>query len=148
MYSHYVITLECVWTPAGQPSKLVFIFTCKVDPDNHLPHRQSRLKTSSGTSNLNAVAKACDRRLGAIMAAAPSSCSVIPYSLANHHTILALQCSTNMRPFNFVQDPLYQAEVEMLRPGTLLPDATTVSWHCVGHHGGFSPRHSPDGENA
>ncbi|TEB34430.1 hypothetical protein FA13DRAFT_1918268 [Coprinellus micaceus] len=114
-------------TSAGQPRELVFVFTCKVDPDHHQPHRRPRLKTSSGTRNLNAGAKACNRRLGASMAAASSSRSIIPYSSANHRTILALRCSKSMRPFTFVQDPLYQAEVDMLRPGTQLPDPTTVS---------------------
>ncbi|KAJ2923520.1 hypothetical protein H1R20_g13574, partial [Candolleomyces eurysporus] len=32
-----------------------------------------------------------------------------------------------MQPYNSVQDPLYVAEVEMLHPGTKLPDPTTVS---------------------
>ena len=55
------------------------------------------------------------------------SASTIPYSPENHRTLIALRCAANMRPYNSVQDPLYAAEVEMLRPGTKLPDPTTVS---------------------
>ena len=127
MYRHYDISVERLPIAGGQPGELVFVFTCKVDPVNHLAHRRSRTKTSSGTSNLNAGAKACNKRHGASMASAQGSHSTLTYSPAIHRTLLALRCSKNMRPFSFVQDPLYQAEVEMLRPGTSLPNATTVS---------------------
>ncbi|TEB27542.1 hypothetical protein FA13DRAFT_1879067 [Coprinellus micaceus] len=98
-----------------------------VDPENHAPHRRSRLKTSSGTKNLNDGIKACNARQGIVSTTLQQSGGHIPYSPANHRTLLALCCAKNMRPFNFVQDPLYIAEVNMLRSGTRLPDPTTVS---------------------
>ncbi|KAF6753991.1 hypothetical protein DFP72DRAFT_790364, partial [Ephemerocybe angulata] len=85
------------------------------------------MKTSSGTSNLQAGIKACAQRQGISTMSPGSSQVIIPYSEANHRTLLAIRCATNMRPFNFVQDPSYRAEVNMLRPGTKIPDPTTIS---------------------
>jgi hypothetical protein len=38
-----------------------------------------------------------------------------------------MQCAKNHRSFNSVLDEDYQAEVEMLCPGTILPGPQTVS---------------------
>ena len=123
-YRHFNISLD----RSSDSGELFFVFTCTVDPESHVPHRRSRLKTSSGTKNLNDSVKACDARLGIVSPTLQQSgAGHIPYSPANHRTLLALRCAKNMRPFNFVSDPLYIAEVNMLRPGTKLPDPTTVS---------------------
>jgi len=50
-----------------------------------------------------------------------------PYSAAAHHTLIAMWCAKNHCPFNSVLDEDYQTEVEMLRPGTILPGPQTVS---------------------
>ncbi|KAF8219916.1 hypothetical protein L208DRAFT_1180880, partial [Tricholoma matsutake] len=50
-----------------------------------------------------------------------------PYSAAAHCTLIAMQCAKNHPPFNSVLDEDYQVEVEMLRPGTILPGPQTVS---------------------
>jgi hypothetical protein len=39
---------------------------------------------------------------------------------------IAMQCAKNHCPFNSVLDEDYQAEVEMLHPGTILPGPQTV----------------------
>ncbi|KAJ6565074.1 hypothetical protein B0H10DRAFT_1626867, partial [Mycena sp. CBHHK59/15] len=49
------------------------------------------------------------------------------FSDAGYRTCLVMQCATSHRPFNFVADKYYQISVEMLRPGTHIPDPTTVS---------------------
>ncbi|KDQ17360.1 hypothetical protein BOTBODRAFT_106061, partial [Botryobasidium botryosum FD-172 SS1] len=42
--------------------------------------------------------------------------------------VLALRCATSKQPFNMVKDPYYEIEVEMLRPGTVIPHPSTISW--------------------
>ncbi|KAF5325785.1 hypothetical protein D9611_000913 [Ephemerocybe angulata] len=121
-YQHYNISLD----RASDGTVLTFVFTCKVDPTHHSPHYRPRMKTSSGTGNLVAGINACNQRRG-ISTSSSTSGSHVPYTQANHRALLAMRCATNMRPFNFVQDPMYRAEVDMLRPGTSIPDPTTVS---------------------
>ncbi|KAF8218445.1 hypothetical protein L208DRAFT_1351366, partial [Tricholoma matsutake] len=41
--------------------------------------------------------------------------------------LIALRCTKNHRPFNSVLDEDYQAEVEMLQPGTIIPSPQMVS---------------------
>jgi hypothetical protein len=53
--------------------------------------------------------------------------AAIPYTAAAHHALIALRCAKNHRPFNSVLDEDYQAEVNMLHPGTKLLHPTTVS---------------------
>ncbi|RXW13602.1 hypothetical protein EST38_g12250, partial [Candolleomyces aberdarensis] len=126
-YAHFDITLKRLTEDNGEPKELVFIFTCKTDPAGHSAHRRPRKKTSSGTGNLVAGMNACLKRQGLDLVVVSASASTIPYSPENHRTLIALRCAANMRPYNSVQDPLYAAEVEMLRPGTKIPDPTTVS---------------------
>ncbi|KAF8232943.1 hypothetical protein L208DRAFT_1205799, partial [Tricholoma matsutake] len=52
---------------------------------------------------------------------------LVPYTPAGHRTLIALQSANNHRPFNSVLDEDYQAEVEMLQPGTIIPSPQTVS---------------------
>ena len=53
--------------------------------------------------------------------------ATISYTEAAHCALIALRCAKNHRPFNSVLDEDYQAEVNMLRPGTKLPHPVTVS---------------------
>jgi len=55
-----------------------------------------------------------------------------PYSVAEHHVIIALKSATSHRPFNAVHDKYYRMEVELLQPGTVIPHAMTVS-HDIKH---------------
>ncbi|KAF8234230.1 hypothetical protein L208DRAFT_1262874 [Tricholoma matsutake] len=83
---------------------------------------------SSGheTKNLQDGVKACDKCLGVVSGDAPQRTGA-PYSPAGHHTMIAMRCAKNHHPFNSVLDEDYQAEVEMLQPGTILPSPQTVS---------------------
>lgn len=38
-----------------------------------------------------------------------------------------MRTATSHRPFNSVNDKYYRMEVELLRPGTIIPSASTVS---------------------
>ncbi|KAJ7450757.1 hypothetical protein FB451DRAFT_1051937, partial [Mycena latifolia] len=77
-----------------------------------------------GTSNLLSKAIACDEARGIQTRA---TASAPKYSVAAHRTIIAMRTATSHRPFNSVHDPYYLQEVELLRPGTVVPSATTVS---------------------
>ncbi|KAJ7189230.1 hypothetical protein C8R46DRAFT_842336, partial [Mycena filopes] len=77
-----------------------------------------------GTSNLLNKAKECDEDRG-VITERPSTAPT--YSVAAHRTIIAMRTATSNRPFNIVHDPYYEQEVQLLRPGTTLPSATTVS---------------------
>ena len=84
------------------------------------------MKTAAGTGNLMAGIRACNKFNGITdEEAGPSSSSsstlTIPYSEAAHRALIALRCASNQRPFNIVNDSLYQIEVNMLRKGTKLP---------------------------
>ncbi len=56
-----------------------------------------------------------------------TSVPAINYTPAAHRTLIVLRCAKSHRPFNSVADEDYQAEVQMLQPGTILPHPSTVS---------------------
>ncbi|KAF8495269.1 hypothetical protein F5888DRAFT_1615947, partial [Russula emetica] len=86
-------------------------------------------KTGEGTSNLQSGITQCFERRGENRPsnAKVAQMAVIPYTEAAHRALIALRCAKNHRLFNSVLDEDYQAEVNMLRPGTRLPHPTTVS---------------------
>jgi hypothetical protein len=49
------------------------------------------------------------------------------YSPAAHRAIIVMRTATSNRPFNFVMDKYYKMEVQLLRPGTIIPSPATVS---------------------
>ncbi|KDQ20120.1 hypothetical protein BOTBODRAFT_102100, partial [Botryobasidium botryosum FD-172 SS1] len=51
----------------------------------------------------------------------------LQYTPAMHRAVIALRCAMSKRPFNIVNDPYYKMEVELLRPGTIVPHPSTVS---------------------
>lgn len=53
--------------------------------------------------------------------------AMIPYSPAAHRAFIALRSAKSNRPFNAVADEDYLGEVQMLRPGAVLPSPITVS---------------------
>ena len=111
----------------GSPEELVFVFSCNLHSHNHPNQFRARSKTGSGTSNLASTSKACLASQGVIPSNTSSTKSSIPYSLANHRALIAMRCAKNARPFNSVYDEDYLNEVEMLRPGTIVPSPSTVS---------------------
>ncbi|KAF8586027.1 hypothetical protein K439DRAFT_1001527 [Ramaria rubella] len=48
--------------------------------------------------------------------------AVSKYSPYRHRALIALRCAKDHRPFECVKDEFYLAEVELLRPGTKVPD--------------------------
>jgi len=131
VYSHYNVTLRRDFDDDDEdsPSTMFFVFTCKTDLARHKPHLRPREKTSEGTANLKLGAEKCDERNGVVGAAsALDTGSIAPtYSVAAHRALIALRCAKNHRPFNSILDEDYQTEVQMLRPGTVLPHPITVS---------------------
>ncbi|KAF5354023.1 hypothetical protein D9756_006943 [Leucocoprinus leucothites] len=129
-YQYFNITLDCVLKD-DEPSELVFIFTCKTDPDRHTAHRWGRMKTHAGTGNLQKGIKACNQlnglaEDGSSLVPHQSDSDYIPYSESAHRAIISLQCAVNQCPFNSVKDGLYRLEVAMLRKGTVLPSPEQV----------------------
>jgi hypothetical protein len=127
VYDHFDITLRRDVDGRGRPMSLVFIFACKVDPAHHPPHVRPRTSSAHGMKNLQDGVKACHKRLGTTGGATAVQSTGEAYSPAAHRTLIAMRCAKNHRPFNSVLDEDYQAEVEMLRPGTILPSPQTVS---------------------
>ncbi|KDQ18441.1 hypothetical protein BOTBODRAFT_80592, partial [Botryobasidium botryosum FD-172 SS1] len=82
--------------------------------------------TSKGTHNLNNGAKNCK---GSEPKKVEQDDKTLPiaYTPAHHRALIALRCMVSKWPFSMVKDPLYLAEVELLRPGTVVPHPTTVS---------------------
>ena len=85
------------------------------------------MSTGHGTKNIQDGVKACDKRVGTVTDTTMVESTGQPYSAAAHRTLIAMWCAKNHRPFNSVLDEDYQAEVEMLHPGTILPGPQTVS---------------------
>ncbi|KAJ7720509.1 hypothetical protein B0H16DRAFT_1245762, partial [Mycena metata] len=81
--------------------------------------------SGNGTTNLLKTAQACDTAHG--ITASTSSTPTSIYSPAAHRAIIAMRTATSHRPFNSVNDKYYRMEVELLRPGTIIPSASTVS---------------------
>ena len=52
VYDHYNITLRCELDDHQKPKKLVFVFTCNVDPTHHTLHVRPRMSIGHGTKNL------------------------------------------------------------------------------------------------
>lgn len=127
VYDHFDVSLHRELNGGGQLSTLVFAFNCKVDPAHHTPHLRARMSTGHGTKNIQDGVKACNKRVGTTSSTTAAVNVHEPYSAAAHRTLIAMRCAKNHRPFNSVLDEDYQAEVQMLRPGTILPSPQTVS---------------------
>ncbi len=126
VYDHFNISLRREMDGNGEPFRMVFVFTCKVDPRNHTIHLRPRMSSAFGTKNLQDGVHACNKRIG-IVSGTSTQLVGEPYTPAGHRALIALRCAKNHRPFNSVLDEDYQAEVEMLRPGTVIPAPKTVS---------------------
>jgi hypothetical protein len=78
----------------------------------------------------------CDARNQVIQDTSASSSTIRQFSSARFRALLALWCARNHRPYELVQDELFGAIIDELRPGALLPDSTTLSRDVKGiyHH--------------
>lgn len=128
-YKHFDISLRRDLNSDGTPHEILFVFTCKTNPEGHKPHFRPCKKTGEGTSNLQSGITQCFERRGENRpgSAVVGHAATVTYTEAAHRALIALRCAKNHRPFNFVLDEDYQAEVNMLRPGTKLPHPATVS---------------------
>lgn len=133
-YAHYTVSLQRHSKSDGSPDYLEFVFTCRHDPTTHKPSTRRRMKTSDGTNNLKRGNLACLRKRKVVAdgdsnAGAQQTLykTVSKYTKAAHRALIAMRCAVSKRPFHSVADPLYLAEVELLRPGTDVPHETTVS---------------------
>ncbi|KAF8975005.1 hypothetical protein BDQ17DRAFT_1340083 [Cyathus striatus] len=93
-YNHYNISIERVYTNSV-PEKFHFIFSCKVDPDNHKDHYRDRQKNHDGTGNLVTGLKQCNERLQKCALALDINENTIPYSEVAFRTLIALHCAAS-----------------------------------------------------
>ncbi|KAJ3560171.1 hypothetical protein NP233_g11011 [Leucocoprinus birnbaumii] len=115
-YKHFNVTLDCILSDDEEPLELVFVFTCKFNPEAHAPHRRACMSANVGTSNLLAGIHKCDARHGVDAQDVTSTRSAnmaVPYSPAAHCAAIALRCATSQCPFNI--------------RGTKIPSAEQVS---------------------
>ncbi|KAF8220393.1 hypothetical protein L208DRAFT_1333961, partial [Tricholoma matsutake] len=71
--------------------------------------------------NIQDGVKVCDKHVGTVTDTTTVESTGQPYLAAAHRTLIVMWCAKNHHPFNSVLDEDYQAEVEMLCPGTILP---------------------------
>jgi hypothetical protein len=90
VYDHFNITLRREVDDRQKPKKLVFMFTCKVDPANHTPHVRPRMAIGHGTKNLQEGVRSCDKHLGVAAGVASVQPAGEPYTPAGHRTLIAL----------------------------------------------------------
>ena len=129
VYDHYVTTVNCICDPfSSQPERIEFIFTCRTHPENHQqPLHHDWSKTGDGTTKFLKDIQMCEEKQG-IYQPQPAP-KAVPYTPETHHAVcalIALHCAKHSHPINSIFDDNYHIEVEMLRPGTVLPHPTTV----------------------
>jgi len=126
VYDHYDIAVSRMKdTFSNQRQKIVFVFTCATHPEHHIaPLMRDRGKTGDGTTKFLKDVKRCEEKQGIYQPRSASSS--LPYSPETHRALLVLRCAKHARPMNEILDDDYQTEVEMLRPGTVVPHPTTI----------------------
>ncbi|KAK7461760.1 hypothetical protein VKT23_008190 [Stygiomarasmius scandens] len=126
-YDHYEVSIVRNTDTTTRERTMRIAFDCKYQDFRHA--RQYRDHGSStGTTNLKNTANSCDARdpINCLPKASLSDMTTIGYSEARHRAIIALRCTRSKRAFKMVEDELYLQEVELLRPGTIVPSADTV----------------------
>lgn len=127
VYDHYTTSIQRNYTADDSPHNITYVFTCKSDPVRHKPHMRPRMRTSEGTTNLQNGLATCNERNNISQPAVTRPAHGVAYSTAAHRALLALRCARSSRPSNSVLDEDYRMEVEMLRPGTVIPHPSTIS---------------------
>ncbi|KAI6115820.1 hypothetical protein EDD16DRAFT_1476155 [Pisolithus croceorrhizus] len=94
------------------------------------------MRTAHGTKNLARGIDQCNERWGvtsrdpgdpSAVGEQQTTESVSEYTPARHRAIIAMRYSVPKRPYDMVGDPLYVEEIQLLRPGTVIPSPATVS---------------------
>ncbi|KAF5345585.1 hypothetical protein D9756_011054 [Leucocoprinus leucothites] len=114
-YAHFNITVKHTFDEEDDPKEIIYLFTCKVDPEGHPVQRRARAKTS------------LVRESSGLIKSISSESTSFPYSRALHHVVAVLHCSDSQRPFNMQGDFWYLVEVEILRAGAIPPSPQMVS---------------------
>ncbi|KAK7034395.1 hypothetical protein R3P38DRAFT_3185246 [Favolaschia claudopus] len=128
-YNHFTPSL--VRDLSTTPRTIKIVLTCKFGDPKH--NSFERLRSATGTfntSNMLSSVKTCvsrDPSRASSIIVQPAPPGALEYSEAMHRTLIALRCSCSKRAFNQVEDKWYRLEVEMLRPGTVVPSADTVA---------------------
>ncbi|KEP46987.1 hAT family dimerization protein [Rhizoctonia solani 123E] len=102
-----------------------YAFTCKVDPERHPIQYRRRRDTSNGTGNLKTSMESCRARNN--QCNKPNGIPSTPFSYAMHLAIIVMLCAYHYLPFAGVLHDLIRRHVQLLRPGTSMPNPTTVS---------------------
>ncbi|CUA71178.1 Putative AC transposase [Rhizoctonia solani] len=126
IYGHYTISLRRENDKFGGKT-IWFVFACKTNPVRHKPQTRQRGDDSSGTKKFNNTANKCNLQCARVKGAEETTSRVREFSPARFRALIALWCARNHRPFEMVSDDLLVAIVNELRPGTALPDPTTLS---------------------
>lgn len=134
VYDHFNMVLErhtkTVQTengPLQMPDYIEYAFICKNYPETHVIRRR-RGDTSRGTGNFHSSISICNRHNASSDSTTPAIASTTtPYSYALHLAIIVMSCAYHYLPFARVLDGLFRRQVELLRPGTHVPDSSTVS---------------------
>lgn len=135
--AHYAISIQKDSTQS--PPAILIVYTCKHNDPNHRTISKTRLQLRHGTKNLNSSAETCDKRHPERLREATSIDSPPVYSESRHRALIALRCASSKRSFHSLLDPLYHAEVELLRPGTRLPVPQTSKRDLLVLYHGFQP---------
>lgn len=105
---------------------MVYKFTCKTNSKNHPAQFRARQGTASGTNNLQRRALVCDA-LNRAQNVVSAPAAARQFSYPRFRALLGLWCARNRRPSELVEDELFAEMIDELRPGTLVPDRTTLS---------------------
>nr|GAT51334.1 predicted protein [Mycena chlorophos] len=119
IFDHYK-DVELTRDPENRSMTLTF--RCKYDNPTHKPVVFQRSKIKNGTGRLNSTAETCG--MGAAQDPAPEAST---YNEARHRAICAVRCAHNKHPYQSQDDVLYRAEVQLLRPRTIVPNAKIVA---------------------
>ncbi|CUA71497.1 Putative AC transposase [Rhizoctonia solani] len=132
--THYIVTLTRHTKPVIQadgsinevPDYMEYRFDCKYGNLLHLPVYRRRDSTGTGTGNLHSTMKTClgRRSLAEKYVTTPISTA---YSYVLHIAILIMSCAYHYIPFARFRDDLFLQQVDLLRPGTAVPDSSTLS---------------------
>lgn len=122
-YEHYnfSLRLDTGTSESGAseaPNTLVFVLSCKHGHPSYRPIERARGKSSHGTTQLLKTARECDTARGLVIA---QRSTAPEYSPAARRAIIPMRTATSNQPFNFVEDKYYKMEVELLRPGIIIP---------------------------
>ncbi|CAE6461892.1 unnamed protein product, partial [Rhizoctonia solani] len=134
VYGHFTLTLarhtrpiQTANGPTEAPDYIEHVWMCKTNPQHVV--RRPRADKGAGTGNFHASISVCHKRCPQ-SEPTPTTTSTLTsstYTYAMHLAIIVMSCAYHYLPFARVVDKLFRRQVELLRPGTAVPDSSTVS---------------------